>query len=413
MIKISIIMPVYNCEMYLKESINSVFKQTLEEWELICIDDGSNDDSLYILNEYEKKDSRIKVYTQQNRGAGIARNLGLKNAMGEYVAFLDADDFFYDNDALEDMYSICKLYGINACGSKIKLLRNNVIGDDLTLISIVKESNNKNILNYEDYQFDYGFTGFIYKTCVLKNNSVEFPIYRRFEDPPFLVKAMHSIKEFSFSKKSLYCYRTPNVIERFNYINTVDLLKGLLENLNFSINNRLELLFDKTLERLEVEYLSIISNNILENSVEILELLLKINEVVNVKKEGYVVLPLKNILKSLVEIKKYNQKRILKSMLDSNQIYIYGSGNATTDFLSTLKRLNIYEKVKSIIVTSLEGNPCKINEIPVIELIEYKYSKGDLILITVTSIYQKQIIDNLKRNGINNFEIIDASIVSL
>ena len=82
MVQISVIMPIYNAEINLKDSIDSVLQQTFEDFELICIDDGSNDDSLNILNEISKRDSRVKVISQENRGAGVARNRGIEESLG-------------------------------------------------------------------------------------------------------------------------------------------------------------------------------------------------------------------------------------------------------------------------------------------------------------------------------------------
>lgn len=91
--RLSIIMPVYNAEEYLKRSIDSVIKQSCVDWELIVIDDGSTDNSLEILRDYEKKHENIKVIHQDNQGPGLTRNNGVKCALGEYVSFIDADDY--------------------------------------------------------------------------------------------------------------------------------------------------------------------------------------------------------------------------------------------------------------------------------------------------------------------------------
>ena len=104
MCKISIVVPVYNTAKYLKENLDSITEQTLSDIEIICIDDGSTDDSLKILYDYAKKDSRIKVLRQTNQFAGVARNNGMKKAKGEYIIFLDSDDVF-EKDMLEKMYS--------------------------------------------------------------------------------------------------------------------------------------------------------------------------------------------------------------------------------------------------------------------------------------------------------------------
>lgn len=105
--KVSVIIPVYNVEEYLRECLDSVVNQTLKEIEIICVDDGSTDKSLEILKEYAKKDNRITVITQKNLHAGVARNAGLAVARGEYVHFLDSDDFFELN-MFEEMYNKAK-----------------------------------------------------------------------------------------------------------------------------------------------------------------------------------------------------------------------------------------------------------------------------------------------------------------
>ena len=101
--KVSVVIPVYNVEKYLRECLDSVVGQTLREIEIICVDDGSTDSSLEILKEYAAKDERISVLRQENLHAGVARNAGLTVAKGEYLSFLDSDDFFELN-MLEEMY---------------------------------------------------------------------------------------------------------------------------------------------------------------------------------------------------------------------------------------------------------------------------------------------------------------------
>ena len=108
--KVSVIMPVYNVEAYLRECLNSVVDQTLKEIEIICIDDGSTDNSLSILKEYAQKDPRISVLQQKNLHAGVARNAGMTIAKGKYLSFLDADDFF-ELRMLEDCYSLIEKEG--------------------------------------------------------------------------------------------------------------------------------------------------------------------------------------------------------------------------------------------------------------------------------------------------------------
>ncbi len=95
--KVSVIIPIYNAAQYLHECLDGVVNQTLREIEIICVDDGSTDGSLSIIQGYAERDSRVKVYSQPNKNAGAARNKGLSLATGEYLSFLDADDLFEPN----------------------------------------------------------------------------------------------------------------------------------------------------------------------------------------------------------------------------------------------------------------------------------------------------------------------------
>ena len=107
MVKVSVIMPVYNAQDFLTESIDCILNQTLSDLELICVDDGSTDGSLDMLNEFASKDSRIQVYHQQNRGGGAARNVAMTYAKGKYLYCMDADDLIELN-ALEKLYDIAE-----------------------------------------------------------------------------------------------------------------------------------------------------------------------------------------------------------------------------------------------------------------------------------------------------------------
>ena len=111
---ISVIIPVYNVEKYLRRCLDSVIAQTYQNLEIICVDDGSIDDSGKICDQYAVRDARIKVIHQENQGLSAARNRGLDAAEGEYIAFVDSDDYI-----LEDMYKkmLDKLldYSVDLC----------------------------------------------------------------------------------------------------------------------------------------------------------------------------------------------------------------------------------------------------------------------------------------------------------
>lgn len=106
---ISIIIPVYNAEKYIKRTINSILNQTEQDFEIIAIDDGSTDKSYQIIKELSKHNKRIKVYTKENGGVSDARNYGIEHSTGEYLMFVDADDMLV-SDGLEKLYSTAQKY---------------------------------------------------------------------------------------------------------------------------------------------------------------------------------------------------------------------------------------------------------------------------------------------------------------
>lgn len=106
-ITVSIIVPVYNVEKYLARCLDSIINQTLKSIEIICINDGSTDNSAEILDKYAQKDNRIKIITQKNAGLSAARNAGMKIVKGEYIGFVDSDDWV-DNDYFEKLYNAAK-----------------------------------------------------------------------------------------------------------------------------------------------------------------------------------------------------------------------------------------------------------------------------------------------------------------
>ncbi|NBH82433.1 glycosyltransferase [bacterium C-53] len=125
MIKVSVVMPVYNAEKYLEQTLDCLVNQTMKEMEIICVDDGSTDQSCNILKKYAQIDSRITIYYQKNSGAGIARNLGIQHATGEYLSILDSDDVF-ELDMLESAYRKAKIDEVDICVFKMDMFAEEV-----------------------------------------------------------------------------------------------------------------------------------------------------------------------------------------------------------------------------------------------------------------------------------------------
>lgn len=411
--QISVIIPVYNCENYIEECLDSVCRQSLRELEVICIDDGSTDCSYDILKRYHEKENRVKILRQQNRGAGESRNLGLKMAKGDFVIFLDGDDFYIDPMALEKMYNLCISNQVKVCGSNLKLLRQDKISDDTTLWDVRKASEQNDILDFAEYQFDYGFTGFLFERKMLLKNKIEFPDYKRFEDPPFLVKAMYAAKKFTFSKVELYCYRVPTMASRFNKIKTIDLLKGLRENLLFAYEHNLDKLFQKTLMRLEYEYYSIICHLIDITDEEAMQLLKDLNSIARngLQQDDYMIRPLVFLLSdSQSEYDDY-KKKIQEKISSLPHIYIYGAGGLAGKFISYLRRCGLIYKVKGILVSQKSRGNQYLDGIEIISLDELEENSDSLIFIATGAIFHQEIINNLKKKGIADYYILDSTFL--
>jgi glycosyltransferase involved in cell wall biosynthesis len=218
MVKISVIVPVYNSEDFIEESLGSIINQTFKDIEIICVDDGSTDDSLKILNRLASSDSRIKVFSQENQGASVARNNGLKKVSGEYVYFFDADDYLLE-DGLEKVYA-------NAINNDSDLVIFNFDiydGDVLLRHSKLDIAQKFSGVDFNHFTFNYkdhrklAFNGptslwyKLYKRELLdRGDCFEFPVGIIHNDIPFHVKAILMASKISYVDEYLYHYRTDN-----------------------------------------------------------------------------------------------------------------------------------------------------------------------------------------------------------
>lgn len=220
MTKISIIVPVYNVENYLRECLDSLINQTLTDIEIICVDDGSTDNSLAILEEYQTKDSRIKIFTQKNQGVSVARNLGIKKATSEYIFFVDSDDWI-DLKACEILYKTAKERNSEILLFSFYKTRNKTFEKDGRLIEAQEKFGAQNT-SFKDsptlfFNLPLQIWVKFYKSDLLLNNNIEFPVnIHHGEDRYFFIKSCTIAKTVSFLNEYLYYYRvdTPNSLTK-------------------------------------------------------------------------------------------------------------------------------------------------------------------------------------------------------
>ena len=249
--KISIITPVYNAEQYLEECLESIKAQDLAEWEAICIDDGSTDNSLEILTEWAEKDARIKVLTQENHGAGYSRNKGIGLAEGEYLFFLDADDWIHDEAVLSDLYEAAKENDVCVCGGTFEAVYGEKRINQWSGEQKKYTFDEDRLWSYRDFQFDYGWVRFIYDREFLLKNDLKIPEYSFFEDPVFFVRVMDKAEKFFALKRIVYCYRDAYKERSFKKQEVEDLLKGIREIVLIAKNRNYDELISLEKRRLE------------------------------------------------------------------------------------------------------------------------------------------------------------------
>ena len=237
MIRISVIMPVYNEAAVLGEALDSVLGQTLREIEVLCVDDGSTDATLEILRARAANDPRVVVLTQPNSGPAVARNLALSRATGEFVAFLDADDRYPEATTLEKLYGAAIENGVKVCGGGIEIVGEGHCERTFSGAFAGNAFAESGIRKFFDYQYSFGFTRFIYSRRLLLDNAIDFPPLAYFEDPPFMVRALATAGEFMALDFPSYAVRYDP--KPFNWFangcgKVLDLLEGLRLNLVFA-----------------------------------------------------------------------------------------------------------------------------------------------------------------------------------
>ena len=216
MIKVSVIIPVYNAGEYLYQCLDSVLGQTLKEIEILCVDDGSTDGSGDILEKYAQNDDRVKVYHQQNKYAGCARNLGLQNAAGKYLVFWDSDDFF-DLQALEKLYNKCEEDQADICVCSANRLGDNFGQIYKSSIYVVDKMlpGTCPFSKKEIGGFIFNFTTSVpwnkmFLREFIKKHSLEYQPLRQANDVYFSTMALYYAERITVVPEPLITYRMDN-----------------------------------------------------------------------------------------------------------------------------------------------------------------------------------------------------------
>lgn len=252
--KISVIVPVYNVEKYLHRCVDSIINQTYKDIEIILVDDGSTDRGGEICDNYAKLDNRIKVIHKKNGGLSDARNIGIENSTGEYISFVDSDDYIH-YDMIKRLYiniKECKA-NISICGYLETYENIDVINENELIINNIKYFNNIEALNLlYDKKMGVNFVvswGKLYEKNLFEN--ILFPKAKLHEDQFTTYKLFFESKKIVYDSSKLYFYfqRNDSIMNKQFNIKRMDIFDAYIEQLNlfekYELNELAKLAIEK------------------------------------------------------------------------------------------------------------------------------------------------------------------------
>lgn len=384
MIKISIIIPVYNVEKYIKFCLDSILSQTLDEIELICVDDCSRDKSLSILQIYQKEHKNMRIFLHsQNLGAGQARNTGIREAKGEFIMSIDPDDFLATDNALEMLYKKAKENYALVCGGSLVEYRNGIIidkfYDEMKKYRIQKEG----YVFFKDYQFPYAHTRYIINRNWLLDNNILYPDYRSGEDISFMSNVLYKAGKCYLIEQDIYAYRTRYKIRKYTESTAEDYICSQMDVLKLAIANEFKDLFDYTVKRLvkfglEQWYQFLITNHTWDKVNEVNNTIEYGNEIFKYKEKMNLLLDEETYKKFILETNE--QLTIIEQIIGKyDNFVIFGAGKGGQTAYKYLEKKGY--KAYCFVVSEVGVDEKIVNGVPVISIDELDDASNYLFVI--------------------------------
>lgn len=401
-VKVSVIVPVYNVEEYLKECLDSLAHQTLNEFEVICVDDCSGDCSYEILKEYQKKDSRfIVVQNEKNMGLSSTRNNGLRNAKGKYIYFLDSDDKICP-DSLEKLYEKAEEnYADVVYFNCQPLFENEQLAEKFSDYRFGRSMDYPEVYAGKDlfvaFRYNWDWVSnvariFMRKDLLEKQKLLFYPGILH-EDELFTFQIMMESRRSVYMNEAFYIRRF-----REDSITTVKKGKQHLEGLMIVLAEIIKYWNENDLTQIQSKAIEMHVFNMYRNLTK-----LYLNEKSIVYEKGLeceneAARILFGLFKSLNR-KDSNQKTGWEEQLQGEQhIYIYGAGQYGEQALINLKNLNF--AVEGFIVSEIANNPRQKFGINIYELDELAKKEKDIcVVIGVSMKYQAEILQKLSTHN--------------
>lgn len=423
--KVSIVVPIYNVERYLRKCLDSIRNQTLKDIEIICVDDGSTDSSGIILDEYARQDSRFCIVHKKNEGYGKAMNVGIGLATAPYVGVVESDDWI-EPDMYENMLTLMEMQKVDALKTDFYRFYDDGEGGSieeyipLILEKVLWNLYEKKICTKEHdevFRFHrYTWPGLYNREFLSKENILhnETP-GAAYQDNGFWFQIMVKAKSMYFARRAFYHYRIDNPESSMNSKGKV---YAICEEYDF-IHKKLEGMGNEG--RRFYRWC---------NYIKIMDSIHTLDRVAEEFKEGLVIRIKKEIFRMNSEeidstmfrddwkikifnlimepeaylSKECNRTEIRNLASKYERIFIYGAGKVGKVILSYLKDIHVGSKVKCFAVTNLSDNPEFISGIPVreIENLE-RYKETALIIISVGLKASLEVQNILEKRGFKNY----------
>lgn len=408
MVIVSVIIPVYNAEKYIKECLDSVLNQTMNDLEIICVDDGSTDNSMHILKKYKQSDSRVRILSQENQGSGPARNWGLKEARGKYVAFLDADDFWYDDFVLEKIANAAEENESIITGAFWGTYKDGRYTRSWLHGKYFENDIRGKWINFWEEQECMGYWSYLYQREFLTGNDIFFPSYYRFQDPPFLTEALLKVESYYVVPVDWHCYRTIYKNSLSTNRRTTDFVKGVIDIMEIAQKHHLEKLFNEMIRQLN-EFSQCIINSILNGNTDMLCLLGQIQKYTVGREQE--VEPIQFLQSAVNDKCKIIVNDFLSQLESIDTLVIYGAGKYGHYLLEWLDKLNIDLEIVFAETKCEEGTI--VDDIKCIRIDQLAGIRGNiLVIVAVTPDTQPQLEGNLKHLGIENYSLLSRDLMT-
>ena len=414
--KVSVIIPVYNAGKYLSECLSSVISQTLREIEIVCIDDGSSDDSMEVAKQFAESDGRFRLLgsSTENHGQAYARNIGIEQAHGEFISFVDADDMLASPDALQILYETAMTDHLEGVIFDSTGFYETAGARQLFVGDVVQFCVQSGIVHTGQELFKQavmaeGYTNVIWqqfwKREFLEKEQLRFVVDTSpWEDMLFSFQAFLLCKRMKHIQKVFYTYRYQE--------NSSSMGLYTLRKLYSHFRCYFEAL--KFLERCPIagdislpctRFLNNIKNILKEQSVKLTEVGADIQSISfdTIIEKVYFQMLLTEEYTYITVPLQLDQYEMIKA---AKKIIIYGAGTAGRDVAKLLYRYGFFEFIFA--VTKQDGKQKSLCNVPIKEISDLVAEReSSVVLLAVTQIYRNEMKENLEKLGFTKVVVIE------